>query len=111
MPPWPRRRHSNTQITIASHARFLSQCWIKWNGTTARRYRLATMLVLDVLFGHFHRISFNVEIIGSLMSAIDVRFGSIASFLRWADYVRSSSENGLPQGCRHVSKVPEADIA
>jgi len=57
----------------------------KWNGTTARRYRLATMLVLDVLFGHFHRISSNVETIGSLvqcsaMSAIDVRFGSIASF-------------------------------
>src|SRR5205814_10009509 len=77
MRPWPRRRHSNTQITIASHATFLSHYWIKWNGTTARRYRLATMLVRDVLFGHFHRISSNVEIIGSLvqcsaMSAIDV---------------------------------------
>jgi hypothetical protein len=26
MPPWPRRRHSSTQITIASHATFLSHC-------------------------------------------------------------------------------------
>ena len=26
MPPWPQRRHSNTQMTIASHATFLSHC-------------------------------------------------------------------------------------
>jgi hypothetical protein len=73
------------------------------------------MLVLDVLFGRFHRISSNVEIIGGLvqcsaMSAIDVRFGSIASFLKWADYVRSSSETDIVRSGRHVSKVPNLDV-
>jgi hypothetical protein len=66
MPPWPRRRHSTTQMTIASHATFPSRCWTRWNGTAARRCRLATMLVLDALFGHIQQISSNVEITGSL---------------------------------------------
>jgi hypothetical protein len=39
-------------------------------GTTVRRYRLATMFVLDALFDHILRISSNVEIVGSLIQSI-----------------------------------------
>jgi hypothetical protein len=69
----PRWRHSTTQITITSHATFLSHCRIKWKGTTARRYKLATMHVLDALFDHFQQISSNVEIIGSLAQCSPIR--------------------------------------
>jgi hypothetical protein len=40
-------------------------CNIK--GTTARRYRLASMLVLDALFDHIQQISSNVEISKSVL--------------------------------------------
>jgi hypothetical protein len=47
-----------------------THCWTKWKGTTARRYRLATMLVLDALFDHIQQISSNVEIIRGLVQVL-----------------------------------------
>jgi len=40
------------------------------NDTTARRYRLATMPVLDALFDHIQQISSHVEITGSSVAVM-----------------------------------------